>query len=144
MGFPVLGLMQSISVLTAVIVITIGTLRASVKLHDDMLSHILSSTMAFFDTTPLGRIINRFSKDMDEVDLMIPTNVKDVFDFGFSFLGSIFVICYANPYILIILLPLLCLLLFIQSRYLTLSRQLKRMVSVTRSPINSSLTESFR
>ena len=136
--------MQSIAVLTAVIVITIGTLRASIKLHDDMLSHILSSTMAFFDTTPLGRIINRFSKDMDEVDLMIPTNVKDVFDFGFSFLGSIFVICYANPYILIILLPLLCLLLFIQSRYLTLSRQLKRMVSVTRSPINSSLTESFR
>jgi len=140
----VLGLFQSISVLAAVIVITIGTLRASIKLHNEMLTHILSSTMAFFDTTPLGRIINRFSKDMDEVDLMIPTNIKDVFDFGFSVIGTLFVICFANPYILIVLVPIIGLLLFIQSRYLTLSRQLKRMVSVTRSPINSSLTESFR
>lgn len=140
----VLGLFQSISVLAAVIIITIGTLRASIKLHNEMLTHILSSTMAFFDTTPLGRIINRFSKDMDEVDLMIPTNIKDVFDFGFSVIGTLFVICFANPYILIVLVPIIGLLLFIQSRYLTLSRQLKRMVSVTRSPINSSLTESFR
>ena len=140
----VLGLFQSISVLAAVIVITIGTLRASIKLHNEMLTHILSSTMAFFDTTPLGRIINRFSKDMDEVDLMIPTNIKDVFDFGFSVIGTLFVICFANAYILIVLVPIIGLLLFIQSRYLTLSRQLKRMVSVTRSPINSSLTESFR
>ena len=139
-----MGLFQSISVLAAVIVITIGTLRASIKLHNEMLTHILSSTMAFFDTTPLGRIINRFSKDMDEVDLMIPTNIKDVFDFGFSVIGTLFVICFANPYILIVLVPIIGLLLFIQSRYLTLSRQLKRMVSVTRSPINSSLTESFR
>ena len=142
--FLVLGFLQSTSVLVAVIIITIGTLRASIKLHDEMLTHILSSTMAFFDTTPLGRIINRFSKDMDEVDLMIPTNIKDVFDFGFSVIGTMFVICYANPYILIVLIPIICLLLLIQSRYLTLSRQLKRMVSVTRSPINSSLTESFR
>ena len=41
-----------------------------------MLEHILTSTMAFFDTTPIGRIINRFSKDIDEVDLMIPTHIK--------------------------------------------------------------------
>jgi ABC-type multidrug transport system fused ATPase/permease subunit len=41
-----------------------------------MLEHILTSTMAFFDTTPVGRIINRFSKDIDEVDLMIPTHIK--------------------------------------------------------------------
>ena len=91
-----MGLFQSISVLAAVIVITIGTLRASIKLHNEMLTHILSSTMAFFDTTPLGRIINRFSKDMDEVDLMIPTNIKDVFDFGFSVIGTLFIICLIN------------------------------------------------
>ena len=41
-----------------------------------MLEHILTSTMALFDTTPIGRIINRFSKDIDEVDLMIPTHIK--------------------------------------------------------------------
>ena len=46
------------------------------QLHKEMLEHILTSTMAFFDTTPIGRIINRFSKDIDEVDLMIPTHIK--------------------------------------------------------------------
>ena len=44
-----------------------------------MLEHILLSTMTFFDTTPIGRIINRFSKDIDEVDLMIPTHIKGSF-----------------------------------------------------------------
>ena len=34
------------------------------------------STMTFFDTTPIGRIINRFSKDIDEVDLMVPAHIK--------------------------------------------------------------------
>ena len=46
------------------------------KLHKELLEHILMSTMAFFDTTPIGRIINRFSKDIDEIDLMIPFYIK--------------------------------------------------------------------
>ena len=43
------------------------------------MEHILKSTMAFFDTTPIGRIINRFSKDIDEVDFMIPAIIKSRF-----------------------------------------------------------------
>lgn len=43
-----------------------GTLRASSRLHDDLFRRILRSPMKFFDTTPTGRILNRFSKDMDE------------------------------------------------------------------------------
>ncbi len=53
--YGLMGLLQSTSILTAVIIITIGTLRASLKLHRQMLEHILGSTMAFFDTTPTGR-----------------------------------------------------------------------------------------
>jgi ABC-type multidrug transport system fused ATPase/permease subunit len=53
------------------------------QLHQEMLEHILMSTMAFFDTTPIGRIINRFSKDIDEIDLMVPTHVKGTFKLTF-------------------------------------------------------------
>jgi len=42
----------------------VATLKAATKLHGKMLSNILLSPMAFFDTTPLGRVLNRFSKDM--------------------------------------------------------------------------------
>ena len=113
------------------------------KLHEQMLGHILKSTMAFFDTTPIGRIVNRFSKDIDEVDLQIPMHIKDILNDLFSVLATLFVICYASPYVLILIVPLIVLFVLIQVAYLTISRQLKRMVSVTRSPINSSLTESF-
>lgn len=43
-----------------------GTLRASSRLHDELFQKILRCPMKFFDTTPTGRILNRFSKDMDE------------------------------------------------------------------------------
>ncbi len=55
--YGLLGFLQALFILIAVIVITIGTLRASIKLHTEMLAKILSSTMAFFDTTPVGRYV---------------------------------------------------------------------------------------
>ena len=104
------------------IVITIGTLKASIRLHKDLLSRILCSTMAFFDTTPVGRIINRFSKDMDEIDLMIPTHIKDILSDMFSVIGTLFVVCYATPIIIAIVIPMIALFFFIQTSYLATSR----------------------
>ena len=48
--------------MVATVVISVGTLNAASVLHGTMLTRILRSPMAFFDTTPLGRILNRFSK----------------------------------------------------------------------------------
>ena len=80
----------------------------------------------------IHRIINRFSKDMDEVDLMIPTHIKDILSDLFSVLGTLFVVCFATPIIIAIVIPLIIIFFFIQSSYLATSRQLKRMISVTR------------
>ena len=74
---------------------------------------------------------------------MIPMHVKDILTQIFAVLGSVFVICYANPTIVAANIPMIIVFFVVQSWYLNVSRQLKRMVSVTRSPINSSLTESF-
>ena len=46
-------------------------LTGSSRMHDEMLSSVLRSPMAFFDSTPAGRILNRFSKDMDESESTI-------------------------------------------------------------------------
>jgi ABC-type multidrug transport system fused ATPase/permease subunit len=137
------GVVQSLSVLSAVIILALGGVRASGTLHRQMLERVLASTMAFFDTTPVGRIVNRFSKDMDEVDVMIPMHVKDILSSFFSVVGTLFVVCYASPIIIALLVPMALIFLFLQSSYLAVSRQLKRMISISRSPINSSLTESF-
>ena len=84
-----------------------------------------------------------YLKDMDEIDLMIPTHLKDILSDLFSVLGTLFVVCYATPIIIAIVIPLIFVFFFIQTSYLSTSRQLKRMLNVARSPINSNLTESF-
>ena len=56
--------------------LAIGQVRASHTLHRRILTRILHAPMSFFDTTPLGRILNRFSKDMDMVDINAPHFIK--------------------------------------------------------------------
>lgn len=60
--YAILGVSQALFVLAGSFTMVIGGIRASRKLHDSMLGNILRSPMSFFDTTPLGRILNRFSK----------------------------------------------------------------------------------
>jgi len=61
----------------------------------------------------------------------------------FSVFGTLIVFCYTTPIILAMVIPLIVIFIYIQKLYLATSRQLKRMVSVSTSPINSSMTESF-
>ena len=60
--YSIFGVTQVIFILVATFLIVTGVMKGSRTLHDNMLSTILRSPMSFFDTTPLGRILNRFSK----------------------------------------------------------------------------------
>lgn len=53
-----------------------ATVHAAKYLHKMLLKNIMRSPMSFFDVTPTGRIVNRFSKDIDTVDVMLPTNFR--------------------------------------------------------------------
>ena len=66
------GVGQTISVLASSILIGFGCLFASGILHKNLLHQIMRLPMEFFDTTPLGRIMNRFAKDVDVVDNVLP------------------------------------------------------------------------
>jgi ABC-type multidrug transport system fused ATPase/permease subunit len=50
-------------------------------MHKKLLDRVLRSPMSFFDTTPLGRIVNRFAKDIDVCDNTLPTNIRQVITF---------------------------------------------------------------
>ncbi|XP_067897765.1 ATP-binding cassette sub-family C member 5-like [Heterodontus francisci] len=95
------------------IVFVKGTLRASSRLHDELFHKILRGPMKFFDTTPSGRILNRFSKDMDEVDTRLPfqaemfiQNIILVF-FCLGVVGSVF------PWFLVAVGPLVILFMIL-------------------------------
>ena len=98
--------------------------------------------MAFFDTTPLGRIVNRFSKDIDTVDSGLPMNIRMWLNCMFSVVATIVVICVSTPVFGTVIPPLGLLYFFVQRFYIATSRQLKRIESVTRSPIYSHFQES--
>jgi ATP-binding cassette subfamily C (CFTR/MRP) protein 1 len=53
-----------------------GCVRAAVRLHNNMADKIFKSPMMFFDTTPMGRVLNRFAKDLDVCDTALPDLFK--------------------------------------------------------------------
>ena len=99
--------------------------------------------MAFFDTTPLGRILNRFSKDVDTIDNVLPMSMRFWIMMFFNVIAVIIVISYSTPIFLSIVLPMGIIYYFIQKFYVATSRQLKRIESITRSPIYTHFSETI-
>uniref|UniRef100_A0A8C5WWI1 ABC-type glutathione-S-conjugate transporter n=1 Tax=Laticauda laticaudata TaxID=8630 RepID=A0A8C5WWI1_LATLA len=119
-----------------------GTIRASRVMHEQLLSNILRVPMSFFDSTPTGRIVNRFAKDIFTVDETIPISLRSWMNCFFMILSTLVIICIATPYFAIITLLLGILYYFILQFYVATSRQLRRLDSVTRSPIYSHFGET--
>ncbi|KAK9449812.1 P-loop containing nucleoside triphosphate hydrolase protein [Limtongia smithiae] len=119
------------------------TIRAARNLHDTMLKRVLRSPMSFFDTTPLGRIINRFTADVNRVDEVLARVFTNFFTNFFKVLFSLVVISSANPVFMLFILPIAFLYIYNQKFYLRTSRELKRLESVSRSPIYAHFQESL-
>ncbi|XP_043211792.1 ATP-binding cassette sub-family C member 3-like isoform X6 [Amphibalanus amphitrite] len=141
--YGALGFGQALFVLFPSIVMAYGMMRASQLLHSHILSRLFHNPLSFFDTTPLGRIVNRFSKDVDMMDNTLPFNIRSWINCLFSVLGTFFAIIYATPIFLAVVIPLLGVYYFMQLVYVSTSRQLKRLESVSRSPIYSHFSETI-
>lgn len=141
--YGALGIGQSIFMLIGSIIFSIGSLRAARFLHNNLLHSILRFPMSFFDTTPLGRIINRFSKDMDVIDNTLPLSVRSWLLMFFNVASVFVVISISTPLFLVMIIPISILYYIIQKFYIATSRQLKRIESVTRSPIYSHFSETL-
>ncbi|XP_076459189.1 multidrug resistance-associated protein 1-like [Babylonia areolata] len=141
--YGALGVLQGLFVFAAALVQTVGSLKASHMLHTAFLSNILRCPMHFFDVTPLGRIINRFSKDIDLIDNVLPMNVRMFLLCFLHVLGTVVIISMGTPVFLAVILPLMIVYYFVQRFYVATSRQLKRLESTSRSPIFSHFGETI-
>jgi ATP-binding cassette subfamily C (CFTR/MRP) protein 1 len=70
------GLLQGIAILIGTLIFALGSLKAARHLHFRLLHNILRLPLQFFDTTPLGRVINRFSRDTDVIDAFLPNMMR--------------------------------------------------------------------
>lgn len=140
--YAMLGCLQAILMFTfATLLSTSGTNSSKVMLHRAM-EHVLRAPMSFFDTTPLGRITNRFSKDIDSMD----NNLTDAMRMYFLTLGmilSVFALIIAFFHFFAVALgPLLIIFLAASSYYRASARELKRHESVLRSTVFARFSES--
>ncbi|XP_048465619.1 multidrug resistance-associated protein 1 [Rhincodon typus] len=134
---------EGVFVLLSSLMMSVGGISASRWLHVRLLYDTLMSPMSFFERTPSGNLVNRFSKDIDTIDSMIPVVIKMFLGSLFNVLVSCTVILIATPIATVIIPPLGFLYIFIQRYYVATSRQLKRLESASRSPIFSNFSETL-
>lgn len=139
-----LGVGQVVSVSVSSLALYLGTLKAARVLHAGLLGGVLRApTIGFFDCTPVGRVLNRFSKDVDVLDNVLPMTLRGWTSCFFGVLGTLFVISLSTPIFLAVIIPIGFLYYIIQRFYVATSRQLKRLESISRSPIYSHFGESI-
>ncbi|KAK2169807.1 hypothetical protein NP493_1174g00004 [Ridgeia piscesae] len=137
-----LGVIQAVATLGQSFAIAIGCVRASRVLHARLLHGMLRAPMSFFDTTPTGRIVNRFSKDVDTLDVSIPFTLRILMSTLTSVIGTIIVISYSTPIFLSVVIPLGLDIVLLQRFYVCSARQLRRIDSIRRSPIYAHFGET--
>ena len=111
-------------------------LRASKKLHSSMFNSVILSPVRFFDLNPLGRILNRFSKDMSSVDEEIPATVYDFVQNLVTISSSIFLTVVINYWIIFPLIPLTIAFVYIRRYFLVSSIEIKRIDALSKSFLN--------
>ncbi|XP_049667223.1 ATP-binding cassette sub-family C member 2 isoform X2 [Accipiter gentilis] len=140
--FGVLGVSQALFLLFATILSARGAMRASRVMHQQLLSNILRVPMSFFDTTPTGRIVNRFAKDIFTIDETIPMSFRSWLSCFMAIISTLLMISLATPFFALVIIPLSIFYYFVLRFYVSTSRQLRRLDSVTRSPIYSHFGET--
>ena len=85
-----------LSVLFRAIVVAQSRVIASRVLHESALDRILRAPIRFFDTTPVGRILNRFSRDVDQIDSLLPQQLNQSVSSSFQLCSTLIGICVAS------------------------------------------------
>ncbi|OAD53879.1 Multidrug resistance-associated protein 5, partial [Eufriesea mexicana] len=125
------------------VVIMYATINASTTLHNKVFKRIIKSTITFFEITPIGRIQNIFSRDIDEVDNYIPISVENMIQNIITCSFAIIFICAVLPWFCLPLIVLAIIFFYISKIFRVAMRDFKRMESTSRSPVLSFITTTI-
>lgn len=140
-----LGLAFGFVLLTAIRAYTnlMSALQASRIIHFNSLTTLVRAPVTFFDTTPVGRILNRFSKDTDDVDFLLSMSMTEFGNCIMQLLATLIFLAAVQPIILAGIVPLMVIYWFLQRYYRRSYIEMQRIDSVSRSPIYAHFSESL-
>ncbi|KXS10818.1 hypothetical protein M427DRAFT_61533 [Gonapodya prolifera JEL478] len=141
--YVVLGLLQGIFAIVNGQIIAYGCNIASRRIHDAALEKVFRAPVTFFDVTPIGRIMNRFSRDIDGLDNMLPENLRMFTGQVSVAISTLVLVCVIIPLFIAPIVPMIILYYFIQLFYRSTSRELKRLDSILRSPFYAHFSETL-
>ncbi|GMF24437.1 unnamed protein product [Phytophthora lilii] len=141
--YMLINLAYAVLLFVRVILLYLGSLHASRLLFSKLLNQILRAPTSFFDTTPLGRIVNRMSKDIYTLDESIPGTVVGLLNTVVAVVITLITISYVTPMFMLILPPVLAGYYCSQRYFIKTSRELQRLDSISRSPIFALLSETL-
>ncbi|KAF9920355.1 hypothetical protein FBU30_009841 [Linnemannia zychae] len=124
-------------------IMVIPSIGASRVLHEKLLRKVARAKIRFFDTTPMGRIVNRFSADIASIDDNVGRCFHSFLLTALSVIGIVVVISTSMPSFILAAVFIVAIYMVIAMLYVPVSRDLKRLNSNSRSPILNHFSETF-
>eukprot|EP00105_Crassostrea_gigas_P042556 XP_019926704.1 PREDICTED: multidrug resistance-associated protein 4-like isoform X4 [Crassostrea gigas] len=115
----------------------------SKRLHNNMFRVVMGAKTHFFDSNPVGQILNRFARDLGLIDSLIPSLTCMVIEISVHLAMKIGITCIINPFLLLPLTPLVIVLYLIRWFSLPTTRNMKRLEAMTQSPIFSHISDTL-
>ncbi|KAK4844846.1 hypothetical protein QYF36_025078 [Acer negundo] len=142
-GFSLIGCILPVLLLLRSFVIVVLGCNTSESIFSTLLSSLFRAPMSFYDSTPLGRILSRVSSDMSIIDIELVFRISSTLTaYVNAYTGFVILAILAWP-VLFIIIPMIYLIIYIQTYYLSSAKELMRMNGTTKSSIASYLAESI-
>ncbi|KFH68024.1 hypothetical protein MVEG_06754 [Podila verticillata NRRL 6337] len=135
------ALAQLALVFIAANLLSYAIVRTASEMHNQAFKKVLFSPMAFFDTTPMGRILNRFSRDVDTLDNVLWTTLYEFLITIVTLIGTVALIIIVFPWLMLAIVPLMGLYYALSTYYRATSREVKRLDSNMRSHLYAYFSE---
>ncbi|XP_070536030.1 ATP-binding cassette sub-family C member 9-like [Ptychodera flava] len=119
------------------------SLLAAKRIHIALLRNIVHAPLRFFDTTPIGRILNRFSNDTQLIDQRLWLSINTIMTCILQCTSALVVNTIVTPVFILAALPVITCYFIVMKYFVTTSRELKRLDSISISPVFAHLSETL-
>ncbi|XP_033104385.1 ATP-binding cassette sub-family C member 9-like, partial [Anneissia japonica] len=142
-GYAGFSIISIILLTTSSLTLVLSALYASKRMHNTMLTMVMFSPLRFFDTTPIGRVLNRFSSDIQTLDAQLGSSLNLLLMFSMNCISVIIVNTIVSYFFIFICIPMVILYIVMMMYFITTSRELQRLDSISKSPVFAHFSESL-